>query len=235
MKRNNSSNKKKGKGKYDRNEGKSGDRDGEPKIKISLAMWNLGQCDGKKCSGMKLQRMRMLKELKIGQSWNGIILSPIGSKAVSPSDKEIVEKHGISVVDCSWAMIESVPFEKLKGPEPRLLPFLVAANPINYGKPLKLSCAEAIAATLYITGYVEEAEQVMGCFGWGHSFLSLNQELLEKYRECEDSAAVVKVQEDWITMCQEEKANAHSVDYGSDMLGARGEPGEMPPSDSDEE
>lgn len=183
---------------------------------------------------MKLQRLRMLKELKIGQSWNGIILSPIGSKAVSPSDRELVESNGVCVVDCSWAMIESVPFEKLKGPEPRLLPFLVAANPINYGKPLKLNCAEAIAATLYITGFVEEAKQVMDCFGWGHSFLSLNEELLEKYRECEDSTEVVKVQEEWIEMCQKEKANAHSADYGSDMLEARVMPGDMPPSDSEE-
>jgi len=44
-------------------------------------------------------------------------LSPNGKKAVSPEDKELVEQHGICVIDCSWAQIEGIPFDKMKGEE----------------------------------------------------------------------------------------------------------------------
>ncbi len=55
---------------------------------------------------------------------------------------------------------------RIKGRAPRLLPWMLAANPVNYGKPCKLSCAEAFAGALYICGRKDDARAVLSRFKW---------------------------------------------------------------------
>lgn len=38
------------------------------------------------------------------------------------------------------------------------VPFLIASNPVNYGKPWRLNCVEALAAGFYLTGHDDWAE-----------------------------------------------------------------------------
>ena len=185
------------------------DDDGAPRrrkrpISVPLAMWDFGQCDAKRCTGRKLARRELITTLAIGQVHRGLLLSPDGKRTVSAEDRPIVEAHGLSVIDCSWKLVGGIPFHKLKGGQPRLLPYLVAANSVNYGKPCKLTCAEALAATLYITGFAGDAEALMDEFSWGPEFLKINRPLLDAYAAAADSEGVLAAQATWMRQLEAE-------------------------------
>ncbi|ORZ33559.1 hypothetical protein BCR44DRAFT_1438218, partial [Catenaria anguillulae PL171] len=175
-------------------------------IKVPLAMWDFAHCDPKRCSGKKLARLGLIRTLKVSQRFPGIILTPEGKRAISPLDRAIVLSHGLCVVEASWARLDEVPFERIRSPHDRLLPFLVASNPVNYGRPWKLNC--------------DYGDELMSRFTWGHAFYELNEMLFEKYAACKDSAEVVAVQNEYIKELEDEQAaqkqrRARATDNGA--------------------
>ena len=117
--------------------------------------------------------MRIVK--KISQiPRNTLLLDPTAEQALSPADRNV---KSITALDCSWEVLDTgaVSSWRIR----RALPFLMAANPVNFGKPCKLTSIEAIAAALYILGEQERAAQILGCVSWGIRFLEVNKEPLE--------------------------------------------------------
>mmetsp|Transcript_27423 Transcript_27423/g.44627 ORF Transcript_27423/g.44627 Transcript_27423/m.44627 type:complete len:284 (+) Transcript_27423:1147-1998(+) len=180
--------------------------DEPPPFQISLVMWDFGQCDGNKCSGRKLARLGYVTPLPLSQGCRGIVLSPLGDRTVSPEDRLIVERQGVGVVDCSWNQIDKVPLEKVRAKNLRLLPFLMAANPVNFGHPFKLSCVEAIAATLLITGFEKEADELLSKFKWGSTFHEMNRTLFDQYAACSTGVEVIAVQTRHLEALEAEQA-----------------------------
>lgn len=159
---------------------------------IKIFMWEFGQNDTKRDSGSKLCRLGYAKRLKIGQTFNGIVLSSEATKVMSPEDAEIISQYGIAGINCSWNRLEEIPFTTLGKPRnQRKLPYLVAANSVNYGKVFKMNTAEAVAAALFISGWVHQAVALMYPFSYGEEFFKLNAEAFERYVTAENEAQVV--------------------------------------------
>ncbi|KAJ2241178.1 ribosome biogenesis protein tsr3 [Coemansia sp. RSA 455] len=204
-------------------------------ITVPLGMWDFDHCDPKRCSGRKLARMGLVKEFRLGQVFKGVVMSPEGKQVVSRADLPIMQQFGAAMIDCSWARIDEVPFNRIKAHHNRLLPYLVAANPVNYGKPWRLNCVEALAAAFYVVGWDEIGDELMGKFKWGHGFKELNAPLLKKYAACENNTEVLEVQNEWMAnidrenLLREESKFRDYADMTADLGGSGSE------SDSDSE
>jgi pre-rRNA-processing protein TSR3 len=166
---------------------------------IAISVYHAKQCDPKKCTALKLKRHNLVRVVhRVGRLPRGaIILNPFSDKAFSPADRERLERRGLAAIDCSWIHADEV-FELSMRGASRCLPYLIAANPTNYGVPTKLSTVEALAAALYIASFREKAEHLLSIFKWGLNFIVLNQERLDSYAQAKNSAEVVELQKGFI-------------------------------------
>lgn len=160
---------------------------------IRLYAYHAGECDPKRCTSKRLERLGLLR--LVGRPRllprGCLLLTPLAERALSPGDAEAAQRHGLAVLDVSWKRGR---FPDVPGSRPRALPYLLAGNPVNYGRPQVLSSAEALAAALYILGQADQALAVAEKFTWGTKFVELNREPLNAYAACRDSREVVEAQ-----------------------------------------
>jgi len=164
---------------------------------IRLLGYHAGQCDPKKCTSLRLERFGLMTFVPRPSALprGVVLLTPNAERALAPSDAPRAERRGLAVVDVSW---KRNVFPAVPQATPRALPYLLAANPVNYGKPFRLSSVEALAAALMIFGHMEPARAILAKFAWGEQFLALNREPLAAYADARDSAGVVAAQAEFI-------------------------------------
>ncbi|MDO5837366.1 MAG: DUF367 family protein [Methanomassiliicoccales archaeon] len=164
---------------------------------IPVFVYDKNQCDPKKCTAKRMLKFGLAKEAKTLHAIpkGSIVLSPFAEKALSPDDIRYA-RHGLVVMDLTWTNIDEFP--RPKGTNDRALPYMLASNPINWGKPMELNSAEAVMASLFILGEREQAETFLGRFNWAPEFMRLNGELLEEYSSAKDSTEVVRIQNEYI-------------------------------------
>jgi len=158
---------------------------------IPLYAYRDNSCDPKKCTVKRLERSGLVKVLsKISHiPRTTLLLDPTAEQALSPADRPA---RSITALDCSWDVLDTGAVSSWR--KRRALPFLVAANPVNFGRPWRLTSVEAFAAALVILGEAAQAALILESQGWGPRFLELNDEPLSLYAAARDSTEVVSIQ-----------------------------------------
>ena len=156
-------------------------------MKINLLMFY--QDDPKKCTAAKLIKFGLANKITKSQSKTAL-LHPFAEKTLFNHEKSFF--NSITGIDCSWALAEKV-FQKNFVGLSRKLPPLLAGNPVNYSKINKLTTVEAIAAATYILGDKELSQKLLEKFNWGHTFLELNENLLNDYQKANSDEQVKEI------------------------------------------
>lgn len=152
---------------------------------------HMNEDDPKKCTAIKLKRLnlaRFVRNIPHGST----VLFPDSSTRLSKEDSGA---PFLVALDVSWKNVNKY---HPRGDRLRSLPYLLAANPVNYGKPYKLSTVEAISAAYYIMGRKELAKKLLEKFSWGIQFMNLNMNPLNDYLSAANSEEVIEFEKLYI-------------------------------------
>lgn len=165
----------------------------DPRDKMKVQVFMLRQDDPTKCTAAKLVKFGLAKKIRRATG-STMVLDPFAEKTVLKTDGRIVDS--ITAIDCSWELVKKT-FTRNFSNFSRRLPPLLAGNPVNYAKIGRLTTAEAIAATLFIMGFDDQAHAILNKFKWGHTFFDLNQDLLKDYSNADTQEKTIEISNDY--------------------------------------
>ncbi|MEM3003904.1 MAG: DUF367 family protein [Candidatus Bathyarchaeia archaeon] len=163
--------------------------------RLKILVYLMEQDDPKKCTSAKLIRFGLARPIRSRSMIprRAMVLNPLADTVLLSSDREHIEHNGLVAIDCSWNRSEDVLTSRFRGVR-RRLPLLLPANPVSYGRVGRLSSAEALAASLIITGLSECGRKMLGVFKWGATFLTLNNEPLADYSQARDQREILEIE-----------------------------------------
>lgn len=173
----------------------------KPFTAVRLLVYEMKQDDPAKCTSRKLVHFGLATPLSRPYHIprGAITLNPLAKAILLSRERKLAEGGGLAVVDCSWEKVKEAFSLKFKGIN-RRLPYLIAANPVHYGRLFELSSLEAFAAALYIVGHDEQARKVLRIYKWGPVFLALNKNLLEEYSQAENIEEIEEIEKAYFNL-----------------------------------
>ena len=184
------------------------------RLRIRIYVVDLEEDDPRKCTARKMVEHGFACRVRRPPR-GSIVLDPYADVPLSPLDSRHVAENGVTVVDASWNRLTSERFARItsrwRGVVRRRLPILLAANPPHYARIFQLSSLEAVAAALYITGFREEASEVLSLYKWGESFIELNKMLLEAYAASTSPEEILEIEAEFLGKVLERRVSRDEV------------------------
>jgi pre-rRNA-processing protein TSR3 len=172
-------------------------RSGDDAVRLLLLV--AGEDHPKACTGRRLVARGFARAVPPRREPRPapVLLDPRSEVPLSASDRPEAVRGGLLGVDCSWNRLEDrggYPESSrwlVRLPTRRRLPLLLAGNPQHYGRLAELNTAEALCAGLFVLGEPDRAREILGGFGGGEAFFSLNRDPLGSYAAAPDARALL--------------------------------------------
>jgi pre-rRNA-processing protein TSR3 len=165
---------------------------------IKILYVDMKEDDPGKSTMRKLARFGLAKLINMNFIRRSLSLNPYAQSYLKQHDASLAIRTGLLVIEASWNRIDSIPLET--GRLSRKLPLLLPVNPVNYGKPGRLSSVEAVASALFILGEKDQAALLLSKFAWAHTFLEVNKAPLLDYSNCQTDSQMIAAEAEFFNV-----------------------------------